>query len=66
MVTVGAEPSDPDRPLPPVTGSIGRSYNEIYYDRGDRVAVVNGESRSSLITFLFSTDRAPPASWDLR
>jgi len=47
----GALPSDPDRaPLEP-EARFGRSYNEIYYDRGDRVAVVNGEARSSLVTF---------------
>ena len=49
-VRAGSEPSDPNRPPPPVTGRIGRSYNEIYYDRGGQVAVVNGEPRSSLIT----------------
>jgi hypothetical protein len=50
-------PSDPDRPAPPVggdgsTGAAGGvgGYNGIYIDRGDRVAVVNGEPRSSLIT----------------
>lgn len=50
-VTVGAEPTDPDRDPPPISQQIGRSYNEIYYDRGDRVAVVNGEFRTSLVTF---------------
>ena len=50
-VTVGGQPTDPDRAPPPVSEQIGRSYNEIYYDRGDRVAVVNGEFRTSLITF---------------
>lgn len=44
------QPSDPDRAPPPVTGSVG-SYNEIYYERGDRVARVRGEPRTSLITF---------------
>lgn len=28
----------------------GNEYNEIYWDRGSRVAVVNGEARTSLIT----------------
>ena len=51
VVTGGAVPSDPTRGPPPITGAIGRSYNEIYYDRGDRLAVVNGETRSSLVTF---------------
>ncbi len=50
-VQTGSDPIDPERGPPPVTGSIGRSYNQIYYDRGDRVARVNGEPRTSLITF---------------
>jgi len=52
-----SQPSDPDRVAPPVggDGSIGAAgmvggYNGIYIDRGDKVAVVNGEPRSSLIT----------------
>ena len=49
-VRVGSQPSDPNRPPPPITGRIGRSYNEIYYDRGGQVVVVNGEPRSSIIT----------------
>lgn len=50
QVIDGSQASDPNRGPAPVTGQIGRSYNEIYYDRGDRVAIVNGEPRSSLIT----------------
>lgn len=49
--SLGLVPSDADRAPPPVTGSIGRSYNQIYYDRGDRHARVGGEIRTSLITF---------------
>ena len=52
-----SQPSDPDRVAPPVggDGSVGAAgmvggYNGIYIDRGDRVAVVYGEPRSSLIT----------------
>ena len=45
----GLEPSDADRE-PPGPGNVG-GYNEIYFDRGDRVAVVTGEPRSSLITY---------------
>ncbi len=52
-----AAPSDPDRPLPPEGGtdpicitSPTACYNEVYRDPGDRVAVVNGEPRSSLVT----------------
>ena len=46
----GSEPSDPDRPAPPAGTSVG-TYNQIFFERGDRVAVVNGEPRTSLITF---------------
>ncbi len=52
-----SQPSDPDRVAPPVggDGSVGAAgmvggYNGIYIDRGDKVAIVNGEPRSSLIT----------------
>jgi hypothetical protein len=43
------EPSDPDRPAP-IPGNLG-TYDDFYFDAGDRVAVVQGEPRSSLITF---------------
>ncbi len=50
-------PSDPDREAPPVggdgsTGAAGGvgGYNYFWIDAGDRVAVFNGEPRSSLIT----------------
>jgi len=46
----GSEPSDPDRPAPPAGGNVG-SYNQVWFDQGDRVAVVNGEPRTSLITY---------------
>jgi hypothetical protein len=52
-----AEDSDPDRPAPPKggDGSIGAAgnvggYNNFWIDPGDRIAMVNGEYRSSLIT----------------
>ena len=52
-----SQPSDPDRIAPPVggDGSVGAAgmvggYNGIYIDRGDKVAIVNGEPRTSLIT----------------
>ncbi len=52
-----AAQSDPNRP-PPVAGGVDDPvcietlcYNEVYTARGDRVAVVNGEARSSLITY---------------
>ena len=50
QVIDGSQASDPERGPAPVTGRIGRSYNEIYYNRGERVAIVNGEPRSSLLT----------------
>ena len=51
-----AEASDPNRPAPPKggdgsTGAAGNvgGYNNFWIDPGDRVAVVNGEHRASLI-----------------
>jgi hypothetical protein len=51
-----AEASDPDRPAPPKggdgsTGAAGNvgGYNNFWIDPGDRIAVVNGEYRASLI-----------------
>ncbi len=44
-----AQPSDPDRPPPEVAGAVG-SYNLVFIDQGDRVAVVDGEPRTSLLT----------------
>jgi hypothetical protein len=51
-----AQPSDPNRPAPPQggdgsTGAAGNvgGYNNFWIDPGDRVAVVNGEYRASLI-----------------
>jgi hypothetical protein len=51
-----AQPSDPNRPAPPKggdgsTGAAGNvgGYNNFWIDPGDRVAIVNGEYRSSLI-----------------
>ena len=51
--------SDPDREAPPVggqefTGNVldagTGTYNYVYIDGGDRVAILNGEPRSSLVT----------------
>ena len=49
----GSEPSDPDRPLTQIQSSIpaADSYNNVYFETGARVAVVNGEHRTSLITY---------------
>ena len=53
-----AQDSDPDRPAPPKggdgsTGAAGNvgGYNNFWIDPGDRIAVVNGAYRSSLITY---------------
>jgi hypothetical protein len=50
------QPSDPDRPAPPVggdgsTGAAGGvgGYNSVYIESGDRVVVVNGEPRTSIV-----------------
>jgi hypothetical protein len=51
-----AQPSDPNRAAPPVggdgsTGAFGNvgGYNNFWIDAGDRVAIVDGEPRSSLL-----------------
>ena len=51
-----AKPSDPNRPAPPQggdgsTGAAGNvgGYNNFWIDAGERVAIVNGEYRTSLI-----------------
>ena len=54
----GSAPSDPDRGAPAVTGGVG-SYNQVWFEQGARVAVVNGEARTSLITYP-SNGRIPP------
>jgi hypothetical protein len=67
-----AEDSDPDRPAPPKggdgsTGAAGNvgGYNNFWIDPGDRIAVVNGEYRSSLITFP-ATGRVPATTPEAR
>jgi len=61
-----AAPTDPDRPAPPVggdgsTGAAGGvgGYNYFWIDAGDRVAVYDGQPRSSLITSPESGRRPP-------
>ena len=51
-----AAPSDPNRPAPPQggdgsTGAAGNvgGYNNFWIDAGERVAIINGEYRTSLI-----------------
>lgn len=66
-----SQPSDPNRPAPPkggvyigdpqfdaASGGTG-GYNVFFIDGGDRVAVINGEPRSSLITRP-ANGRVPP------
>jgi len=57
-VAADAAPVDPDRPPLRAGGSIG-SYNAVYHNRGGRVAVIDGEPRSSLITTP-ADGRQPP------
>ena len=45
----GAEASDPDRPPLEAGSSVG-AYNNVYFEFGQQVAIVNGEPLSSLIT----------------
>ncbi len=45
----GSEPSDPDRLAPTAGASVG-TYNQVFFERGDWVAIVDGEPRSSLVT----------------
>ncbi len=57
----GAQPSDPDRPPPEPKNIISAadSYNNVYFETGTGVAVINGEYRASLITNP-SNGRRPP------
>lgn len=66
------EPSDPDRPAPPKggdgsTGAAGNvgGYNNFWLDPGDRVAVVDGQRRSSLIIDP-PNGRVPPLTAEAR
>ena len=49
-VVQGAQPSDPNRVAPPTGQGVG-SYNNVWFEQGERVAVINGEPRTSLITY---------------
>ena len=58
IVAQRSEASDPNRPPPDAGGtnpicidSPTSCYNEVYREPGERVAVVNGEPRSSLVTY---------------
>ena len=57
-------PSDPDRPLLEQTtnpGRFGKGYNSVYQEPNVPLAIVNGEPRTSLITFP-SNGRIPELS----
>ena len=73
-VAFGSQPSDPNRPAPPAGGDVG-AYNTVYFEFGSRVAVVNGQPRTSLITspsngripaFTAEGERRIQASRDLK
>jgi len=49
VITAGAQPSDPKRSAPRAGSSVG-SYNNVWFERGARVAIVNGQARASLLT----------------
>ena len=57
-VVAGSQPSDPDRPPPEVADDPG-TYNQVWFDTGSRVAIVDGEARSSIITST-ANGRRPP------
>ncbi len=72
IVIERAEASDPDREAPPAGGTNPicidaptTCYNEVYIDPGTRVAVVNGEPRSSLVT-LPANGRVPTLTPEAR
>jgi hypothetical protein len=67
-----AQSSDPDRPAPPKggDGSVGAAgnvggYNNFWIDPGDRVAIVNGEPRTSLIVDP-ANGKVPPTTPESR
>ena len=77
FIEVLSATSDPDREAPPVggvrtgdfrfdaaSGGTG-GYNYVYIDGGDRVAIYNGESRSSLVTNP-ADGRIPPLTAEAR
>jgi hypothetical protein len=67
-----SEPSDPNRDAPPKggdgsTGAAGNvgGYNNFWIDSGTKVAIVNGERRSSLVVDP-PTGKVPPLTDDAR
>ena len=60
----GSAPSDPNRPAPPAGARSVGTYNDVYWERGTRIAIVNGEPRTSLVTHPANgriPDRTPQA-----
>ena len=55
----GSRPSDPNREAPPAGRGVG-AYNQVWLEQGARVAVVNGEPRTSLITYPHRSAQSPP------
>jgi len=67
-----AQDSDPNRPAPPKggdgsTGAAGNvgGYNNFWIDPGDRVAMINGDYRTSLITYP-DNGKVPPQTPEAR
>ncbi len=54
----GERPSDPNRSAPPTGQGVG-GYNNVYFELGYQVAVVDGQAMTSLVTF--PTDGRIPA-----
>ena len=71
-----SQPGDPDREPPEQGGSIG-SYNDFWFDRGDEPFVLNGQYRTSILTYpengrlpsrtlegQAKADKAPRFQWE--
>jgi len=72
LVNERAEASDPDREAPEAGGTdpicidaATTCYNQVYIDAGSKIAIVNGEPRSSLVT-MPANGRIPPQTPEAR
>ena len=72
LVNERSQASDPNREAPPAGGrnpicidAATTCYNQVYIDAGSRVAVVNGEPRSSLVT-MPANGRVPARTAEAR
>ena len=54
----GSDPSDPDRAAPEAGGNIG-SYNDFWFDRGNDGFTIDGQYRTSILTYP-EDGRMPP------